>query len=489
MPATKRGVISIVSSIFDPCGFLAPFTFRAKCLIQEVWRTGIQWDDKLKTDLEVKWNAWLKELDELKRFQLPRHHIGFTKAATDIEVHLFADASEKGFGSVAYLKYLPDTGNGTCSFVAAKTRVALIKPQLSIPCLELQATVLAVRLWNCLKEELPVLVKHVYFWTDSMTVIQYINNQTRRFKPFVSNRIAEILDSTNSSQWYHVSSDQNPADYCSRGLPASKLTVKHSWFTGPSFLYSDKESWPVQPANNQDVDGTDPEIKISCFVKTNSGTNQEFPLSSLKIRYLMSPERFSTWQRLLRHTAWLLRALRNFLVPVKRLQLTSLTSSHLLPEEYESALLHWTKQAQEDGFPAEIGCLNKHKDLPAGSTLLPLTPSYDEHHLRLQGRLRKGNVPRDTWNQIILPKSHVITDLLLLDAHLKTFHGGVEHMVAQIRERFWPISVRQTAKKIIRQCFLCKKRRASPKVPRMADLPRQGLTTLAPCIQQLVVEQ
>ena len=31
---TKRGIVSTVSSIFDPCGFLAPFTFRAKCLIQ-----------------------------------------------------------------------------------------------------------------------------------------------------------------------------------------------------------------------------------------------------------------------------------------------------------------------------------------------------------------------------------------------------------------------------------------------------------------------
>ena len=46
-PSTKRGVLSVVSSLFDPLGFLSPFVFTAKNLLQELWR------QKLSRDQEI----------------------------------------------------------------------------------------------------------------------------------------------------------------------------------------------------------------------------------------------------------------------------------------------------------------------------------------------------------------------------------------------------------------------------------------------------
>ena len=46
-PPTKRGVLSTVSSLFDPLGFLSPFVFSAKILLQELWREKLPWDQQI----------------------------------------------------------------------------------------------------------------------------------------------------------------------------------------------------------------------------------------------------------------------------------------------------------------------------------------------------------------------------------------------------------------------------------------------------------
>ena len=51
---TKRSVLSAIAALFDPLQFLAPFTVRAKVLMQELWIAGIGWDDVLPSQLQVK---------------------------------------------------------------------------------------------------------------------------------------------------------------------------------------------------------------------------------------------------------------------------------------------------------------------------------------------------------------------------------------------------------------------------------------------------
>ena len=56
---TKRNVLSAISSLFDPLQFLAPFTVRAKVLMQEIWMAGVDWDEELPENLKVKWEKWV----------------------------------------------------------------------------------------------------------------------------------------------------------------------------------------------------------------------------------------------------------------------------------------------------------------------------------------------------------------------------------------------------------------------------------------------
>ena len=134
-----------------------------------------------------------------------------------VELHVFGDTSAKGFGTVCYARYVFPDGKIDVAFVIAKTCVPPLR-QLSIPCLELQATLLAVRLADIIKKELTLRMSKTVFWSDSETVLLYILNESRRFHTFVANRVAKIQDSTQPAQWWFVPGHLNPADDCTWGL-------------------------------------------------------------------------------------------------------------------------------------------------------------------------------------------------------------------------------------------------------------------------------
>lgn len=80
------------------------------------------------------------------------------------------------------------------------------------------ASLMAVRTSNLMKAELDLAIDHVVFWTDSLKVLQCINNETRRFHRFVATRLDEIHEHITPDQWHHVPGILDPADDGSRGL-------------------------------------------------------------------------------------------------------------------------------------------------------------------------------------------------------------------------------------------------------------------------------
>ncbi|XP_028413784.1 uncharacterized protein LOC114536629 [Dendronephthya gigantea] len=142
---TRRQVLSLIASLFDPLGFLAPFLVRAKIILQRIWQFGIGWDDCLPQGITTNWKDWERELSMLADFSVSRFYRQIDDKPITIQLHVFGDASELAFCSVVYLRFTYGDGSASVSFVIAKTRVAP-KKQLSIPKLELQAAVLCTRL-------------------------------------------------------------------------------------------------------------------------------------------------------------------------------------------------------------------------------------------------------------------------------------------------------------------------------------------------------
>ncbi|XP_078380261.1 uncharacterized protein LOC144663221 [Oculina patagonica] len=390
---TKRGVLSRVSTVFDPLGVLAPYMLPANCLIQVLWRKSKGWDEPLDEEHRRIWEDWLGDLVKLSEFELPRCFC------------VFADASEMGFGAVCYARYsLPD-GTIKVSFVMARNRVAPFK-QLSIPRLELQAAVLAVRLYNLVKQELSVTVKDTIFWSDSKTVLQYISNESRRFHTFVANRVSEIHDAADPRQWRHVPGHLNPADDCTRGLRAADLDKHCRWLNGPAFLSKPEEQWPQDTFTGPLHENVD-EVKNTKWSGHASVTDPR--------AYFPDPEKFSSWTRFRRVLAWICRFVKNCKRKAEDRILSSLTTA-----EISNAELIAVRKSQRDSFGLDFEALKANKRLPVKSRLSALRPYIDEaEYLRVGGRLRKAPVPEETRHPLILHPKHEITRLIVMHHHLR----------------------------------------------------------------------
>ena len=107
------------------------------------------------------------------------------------------------------------------------------------------AATLAVKVLALLQKELQPLNVKETFWTDSEIVLEYIQNESRKFKVFVANRIEMIRDHTEIHQWYYIGTKDNPADYSSRGIDVANDQTVQKWFRGPSFLLKPETEWTI----------------------------------------------------------------------------------------------------------------------------------------------------------------------------------------------------------------------------------------------------
>ena len=73
---TKRLVLSLISRLFHPLGFITPFTMVAKCLFQELWRLGVSWDEVVPVNVQERFTQWVKSLELLRTWRIPRSYTG-----------------------------------------------------------------------------------------------------------------------------------------------------------------------------------------------------------------------------------------------------------------------------------------------------------------------------------------------------------------------------------------------------------------------------
>ena len=110
-----------------------------------------------------------------------------------------------GYAACTYIRFINKVGDIHVALIASKSRLCPVK-QISIPRLELSTAVLSVKLDETIRNALNLDLLPSIFWSDSQIILAYINNETKRFKVFVGNRVSLIRTKTEPKQWRYVKS-------------------------------------------------------------------------------------------------------------------------------------------------------------------------------------------------------------------------------------------------------------------------------------------
>lgn len=437
---SKRGILSVVSKIFDPIGFTCPAVFTGKVLFQQAWKCKGDWDSELDGQLRHDFQMWIDEIAALKDIKVPRHHQVYQ--AQTKELHLFCDGSQLGYASVVYLK--SKAGEQVkVQLIQAKARVAP-PDKMTIPRIELCACLIGARLIDSVKEALNMQDVATYLWSDSTTAIAWIRRNDD-WGTFVGNRVKKILEVTNPEDWRHVKGVMNPADLPSRGCSPSEL-FQSRWWEGPAWLKMNSAPYPSSSEQcNEEMVNLEKK-------KTNMG------LMEVDSNEWYSPK-FSSYLKNVKVFGWVRRFISN------TRNGKAVTSKYLQVCEIRRAELDLIKIIQQD-----------FQEDKMKSKLLPVVESEDGI-LRVKTALILKNDTTEFCWPILLPGKHRLVDLLIIEAHLTYGHVGTQRLMGILRERYWITQTRKSVKRIIGKCVTCQRYNSKACVVVPAPLPPSRVNT------------
>ena len=468
-PFTKRGILAVIHSVYDPMGICSPVLLQAKLIQREIIPTKdkctpelemYDWDDPLPEKHVGKWSEWLRSLQDIQDIKIPRCHKprGFGKVLR-YELHCFSDASKDAIGHVIYLRCVNENQDVSVAFIQGTSKVSP-RTADTIPRLELCAAMDTVHSALKVIEEIDVEIGGTYFYTDSLIVMGYLQNTKKRFSRYVTRRVEEILKFSKVPQWSHISGSHNVGDIATKPHNPKEL-LQTDWFIGPQFLRI--EGMPIPSVKPTAIDL--PEEQKVKILKTECAAVQAPSFIKQVCTHTKS------WKKavsIVRHWIRYSRILR------KKEKLGEL-------EETKQAEALFILDAQLE-FSEQVDALKKKGKLKSNESLSSLSPFVDNNGtMRVGGRLKNSDFPPDVRHPILLPSQHPVTEMIVAHQHQKVSHQGRVLTHGAVRQVGYHIlHASKVIKRFISDCVFCRRLRGRPQEQIMADLPSDRIETLAP---------
>ncbi|XP_075157834.1 uncharacterized protein LOC142231101 [Haematobia irritans] len=456
---TKRSVLSLSSSIFDPIGLICPILIQQRVLLQDLWIQKIDWDSPLPQKATISFQNFVNDLENLRLLKIPRYVLA--SSPSSVQLHGFCDASIRAYGCCVYVRVVDTNGNTYVNLLTAKCRVAPTKKR-TLPQLELCSAHLLAKLYNKIVIEFQFYNFSTILWSDSSVVLQWLQMHSSTLNIFVGNRISEIQELTTNCKWRHVPTNSNPADIVSRGCVVSDL-LNSSWFTGPKFLAKSETEWPAATFLYND-NRTEIESAIRKTI---------LPCTKIENAIIDLLERISSYEKILRVVCWL----RRFCLKEKPQSYGPITVEE---RKHGLHVIVWNLQQQH--FFYEFRCIDKGETIKSSLRTLGLFIENvgNVRLIRVGGRLQHASIPNDSKHPFLLPKRSNFVNVLVHHIHVSNYHAGPKALITFIRQSFWIVGARSIARKIVNSCPSCIRYRPKLLQQIMGDLPRERVTPARP---------
>ena len=95
----RRGLLSMLSSIYDPLGLGASFLLKGRLIVQQLCRDRLGWRELIDEKSSHEWLKWKNILVAMENINIPRCYKP-TDVGQIVQYTLrhFSDASETGYG-------------------------------------------------------------------------------------------------------------------------------------------------------------------------------------------------------------------------------------------------------------------------------------------------------------------------------------------------------------------------------------------------------
>ena len=248
------------------------------------------------------------------------------------------------------------------------------------------------------------------------------------------------------------------ADDASWGINPAELTPDHRWLRGPEFLWQPESLWPnVQieeiPDKNLELkkeasaNFTDVEVTLKT---SQAKPRPESPVGEHTLQWMINNS--SDWDSLRSKVAWLIRFSYYVRDPKKA------HVSRFTVEDYEAATSSITRIIQHSAYKQDIEDLETKGTVKSTSHIANLNPALDSDGvLRVKGRVQRPPITDAARQQIILPRQHSATAMIVRHTHKMIGHLGREHVIAKVQERFWIPQIRVLVRSVLSRCITFKK--------------------------------
>ena len=436
----KRKTLPLVSSIYDPLGWVSPLTVLGKIFLQTLWKEKMGWDQTLNTEQVKVIRDILIDLQRVDEFTFPRHILH-----EHTELHVFTDASSRAYRAAVY------TVNETCqcsNLLISKPRVAPCQEgRLTIPKLELTASLIGARLIRYLSNLFKF--ETIYLWSDSKVAISWITSDRDVKDVYIANRVAEVKTLVNqyhsksvSRNIMYVSTKDNPADHLSRGC-SSKQLKSSNWLHGPSWLLT--REFPEQTNINIAVNELTVEISPAHPIP---------PLIDLS--------KFNSFLRVLRIMTRVLEFCQSPSNPFEKLV-------------RQEPLLHCTS------IYAHLINPRVNVNVEVKTTIKQLNLYLDDNVIRTKGRITHSELPLDATTPFFLPNKSHLVDLLINHIHTSHHHIGLSQNLSLYRQRCCTPKIRSRTKSLLLRCVICQRvRKRTISRPLPPPLPAERVIWVRP---------